>query len=75
MSPGCSRLVEALCLRLLERHPAPLPATADNPRQTSRQRLVVADYSRLRSRLFYSSAALDVPLQLFAINETTLMRW
>ena len=68
--------MEAICLRLLERHPAPMSASAERTRQKSRHQLVVADYHQLRCRLFYSSETLrDVPLQLYPINQTTLLRW
>ena len=76
LSPGCSRVVEAVFLRLCHVIVAGEPASANNPRQTSRERLFVREYAAIRSRVLYSAAMLpDVPLQLFAVNEKTVRDW
>ena len=59
LSPDCSRIVEAICLRLFERHPTSLSASAERTRQKSRHQLMVADYRQLRCRLFYSGETLQ----------------
>lgn len=76
-SPSLSRLVEAICIHLCEKHPAPRTQHGNHGRNvyTSRWRLVLAEYNAIRARIFNSQALEDVNLQLFHINETTLMTW
>ena len=65
LSPSRSRLVEAVCLQLLERGP-------DRPRYTSRWRLVVQEYGGLRTRVMWCRVLLEMTsLQPFPINEKT----
>ena len=76
LSPSRSRLVEAICLSLLERHPTSLPRGADRPRYVSRWRQVVQAYGGLRTRVMWCRELMEqTGLQLFPINETTLMMW
>lgn len=77
LSPACSRLVEAVCVRLAQRFPTSQPGSlTSNPRQVTRERLISQTYLRLRNRVAYSAAMLDgVELQLFPINEKTVRDW
>ena len=77
-SPKQSRLVEAICIHLAEKHPQPKKERSDTGKTiyTSRWKLILADYHGIRARLLNSSALLkDTDLVLFHINETTLTRW
>ncbi len=76
-SPSKSRVVEALCILLTEKHPSPRRHSSPGQRRmfTSRWNLVLSDYNSIRTRLFNSQALLEgTNLALYAINETTLVR-
>ncbi|XP_037089522.1 uncharacterized protein LOC119109876 [Pollicipes pollicipes] len=76
LPPSRSRLVEALCLRLLQEYPGPRRPTANQPRQVSRRRLILAAYDRVRGRLHNSRALLEgTGIQLYPLNESTLGKW
>ena len=76
LSPGCSRVVEDVFLRLCLTITAGQPASPTQPRQISRERLLVREYSAIRSCVLYTAAMLaDVPLQLFAVNEKPVRHW
>ena len=75
-SPARSRVVEAICIRLCQRHPhARREVCEGRPRYTSRWKLILQDY-RVRARVMNSLELLEsTNLQLFTINERTLMAW
>lgn len=76
MSPSKSRVVEALCLLLTEKHTVPKRVRRVGQRQvfTSRWRIVLNEYNSIRSRLVNSQSLLEgTNLVLYPINETTLV--
>ena len=72
-----SRVVEALCLLLCEKFPqSRREVHAGKPSTTSRWKLILSEYNSVRARLLNSQALLEgTNLMLYAINETTLIRW
>ena len=77
-SPSKSRVVEAICLHLCDRHPqAKTTVSSSGKRQsTSRWKLIISDYTSIRNRLCNSYRLLeDTNITLFNINETTLVGW
>ena len=77
-APNNSRLVEVICIRLCELHATAKREVASNGRvyYTSRWRLILAHYNRIRARLLNSRALLTgTDLSLFPLNEVTLKRW
>ena len=76
-SPARSRVVEAICIHLCQRHPhARKEVCGERPRHNSRWKLILQDYSRVHARVTNSLALLEgTNLQLFTINERTLMAW
>ena len=73
VSPTCSRIVEALCVKLCKRHPV---AKHDDSRYLSRWRLIISDYEAIRTRVLNCMELVDeTTLTLPHINETTLIRW
>ena len=75
-SPGKSRLVEAICLNLLERYPqAKTVVGASSKCYTSRWKLIISAYTGIRARLCNSYKLLEeTNIHLFNINETTLVK-
>lgn len=76
-SPSKSRVVEALCILLTEKHPSPRRQSSPGRRRafTSRWNLVLSEYNSIRTRLLNSQALLEgTNLMLYTINETTLVR-
>ena len=75
--PSKSRVVEAICIRLLDKFPKPCRTDVRGRRSyTSRWRLVLSEYNNIRARLLNSQALLEgTNLVLFTINEATLVRW
>ena len=75
-SPAKSRVVEALCILLCQRHSiSKREVKAGKVVCTTRWRLVISDYNSIRAR-FLNTTALDrVNLVLFTINETTRVKW
>lgn len=75
-SPSKSRVVEALCILLTEKHPNPRRHSSPGRRRmfTSRWNLVLSEYNAIRTRLFNSQALEGTHLALYAINEATLVR-
>lgn len=70
VSPDCSRVVEALCLRLCQKHDR---ASHNGGKYASRWKLIVSEYNYLRVRMLYSSEELDFLIP--PINENTLKLW
>lgn len=76
--PSKSRVVEAMCIRLCDKHTQPKRTTDSSGRRTyeSRWKLVLKEYSQAQARLFNSSRLMaETNLALFSINETTLRQW
>ena len=71
-SPRKSRLVEAVCSLLLEKHPTAQRGDRSAGSYRSRWKLVVCDYNAIKSRLANSTIE---DIALYAINETTLKTW
>ena len=68
LAPRRSRLVEAICILLCQKH-----ADAQN---TPQWRKVLTDYNSVRGRIFNSEALLEgANVALYAINQTTLVSW
>ena len=76
-SPAKSRVVEALCLLLCEKFPqSRREVHAGKPCTTSRWKLILSEYNSVRARLLNSQVLLEgTNLMLYAINQTTLVRW
>ncbi|XP_037089527.1 uncharacterized protein LOC119109880 [Pollicipes pollicipes] len=61
---------------LTNEYPGRRRPTANQPRQVSRRRLILAAYDRVRGRLHNSRALLEgTGIQLYPLNESTLGKW
>ena len=78
LSPSRSRVVEAICLHLIQKHPQPLREVLASGKKhtTNRWRLILASYKDITARLFNSQALLsDTGLALYSLNETQISLW
>lgn len=77
LSPSKSRVVEAICIRLCDKHTQPRRSVESGRRgYVSRWKLILEEYSKVQSRLFNSSTLMaETNLALYTINETTLRQW
>lgn len=78
LPPNRSRLVEAICIYLSNRHLSNTTITSPGKRKQfqSRWKSILADYTNIRARLFNSHHLLaKTNIALYTINETTLMHW
>ena len=78
LPPSRSRLVEALCLLLIQRHTSPIKGVDRSGKSTytSRFKCIVSSYNDIRTRLLNSQELLEgTNLTLFHINETTVTNW
>ena len=74
-SPSRSRVVEAICLHLLELHPQPLKEVKASGRKhtTNRWCLTLASYKQINAGLFNSQTLLSsTGLALYSLNETQI---
>ncbi|PIK44872.1 hypothetical protein BSL78_18257 [Apostichopus japonicus] len=70
--PNKSRVVEALCILLCEK----IPQARKDDGYTSRWRLILSEYNKVRQRLLNSEDLLEgTELVLLHLNEATLTRW
>ena len=77
-SPSLSRVVETICIRLCDKITQPRTGVGADGQKVyiSRWRCLLEAYNQVRSRVFNSQRLLEgTNLALFALNETTLVKW
>ncbi|XP_030248701.1 uncharacterized protein LOC115566827 isoform X3 [Sparus aurata] len=71
--PGCSRLVESICVKLCNIHKSP---KKQGSYALTRWTLIVTDYGKIRQLVLGNATVMQsTALQLFDINQTTLVQW
>ena len=71
--PNCSRLIEAIFLRLCEIHKSP---RKQGTQSLSRWYLMIQDYRRIRQLLLGNGVVMgQTTLQPFEVNQTTVIQW
>eukprot|EP00794_Sanderia_malayensis_P021122 gene21122-23194_t len=78
LPPSRSRVVEAICLQLLEVYPCPATEATYSGRRHSinRWHLILVAYNRIRARLFHSRELLSgTDLTLYNLNEKQISLW